>query len=946
MNELNDFFKAMAEAKATDPKHKKIAEVKEHIKEDLGGLFSQISQIKAQDPVAQKAKKIEAQVKTNIKEDLGSLFAELGALKVQKDAILEERPELAEPKLEEPEVVNEEVLIEVAPLEEAPKPINVDKYLTGKTFQQPEPDPVAKEFKAITDKMKFLEQAIAKIAAHGPGSGEVNLRYLDDVDRATIGDGKYLNYNATTKKFQFSTLSGGGSPQLQSDWTQTDNSSLDFIKNKPTLFSGSYNDLTDVPVLSQIYTLNPNPAPATPFRAGVSTSIVSGSSYAVNISAITGLSGFATSKDWYFTYGGEIVFPDDSVQTTAWTGTYSYNDLTDKPTLPAAQIQSDWNQTTDTALDFIKNKPTIPDITGIQEVFTASGEPMGHEDRTQSTISFNESTRTFTIAPVGGSFEVWVTGTKHTFTTAQTVTIPDTTGLYYIYFDENGLGYQTDYFTWESQAPTALIYWNDVTNKAPYFADERHGTTLDWQTHEYLHRTRGAVIANGFSIGNYTIGGSVQCDIGDGTFFDEDLEVDVVHSNTPVANTWQQDLQGPAQIPMFYLSGTAWVRDNPTNYPVKQGASRQQYNVLSGGVWSTADIDANKYGATFIVATNNLTYPIIGIMSQSSHANQGEAEALDFGDLVLTGFPIAEFRLLYKLVFKVNTSHGQLTSVWDLRGLSLVTSIAAVGTDHGLLSGLGDDDHPQYLLRSDTGSITSVGTLSSLAVTYTPVTATGSAITLTGKDTQGGIGYFDFFKATNTTSGATNSNKTFRLSSTGAVEIINSAYTATLLSLSDAGALSVPAYHVNGKQAVNGPAFSAYADAVLQTIPNDTQTKVLFQTEEFDTNSNYASSRFTPTVEGYYQLNAEVRLDGASGTGEMMIILYKNGAEYKRGTNQRGVQIASNFWAMQVSSVAYANGTGDYFEIYVQQGSGATVSVTAVNNSAITWFNGCMLRGA
>jgi aspartate aminotransferase-like enzyme len=195
--------------------------------------------------------------------------------------------------------------------------------------------------------------------------------------------------------------------------------------------------------------------------------------------------------------------------------------------------------------------------------------------------------------------------------------------------------------------------------------------------------------------------------------------------------------------------------------------------------------------------------------------------------------------------------------------------------------------------------------------------------------------------------GGTNPNKWFRITSTGALEIINSAYTSNLLSLSDAGALSVPvAYQVSGKQAVNGPAFSAYAAAVLQTIPNDTLTKVLFQTEEFDTNNNYASSRFTPTVEGYYQLNAEVRLDGASGTGEMMIMLYKNGTGYKRGTNQSGTQIASNFWAMQVSTLVYANGTSDYFEIYVQQGSGGSVSVTAVDSPAITWFNGCMMRGA
>lgn len=38
----------------------------------------------------------------------------------------------------------------------------------------------------------------------------------------------------------------------------------------------------------------------------------------------------------------------------------SYNDLSDKPTIPAAQIQSDWNQADNTQKDFIKNKPSIP----------------------------------------------------------------------------------------------------------------------------------------------------------------------------------------------------------------------------------------------------------------------------------------------------------------------------------------------------------------------------------------------------------------------------------------------------------------------------------------------------------------------------------------------------------------------------------------------------------
>ena len=237
----------------------------------------------------------------------------------------------------------------------------------------------------------------------------------------------------------------------------------------------------------------------------------------------------------------------------------------------------------------------------------------------------------------------------------------------------------------------------------------------------------------------------------------------------------------------------------------------------------------------------------------------------------------------------------------------------------------------------------------SLALTHTPATATGYAITATGKDTQGGTGYFDFLKATNTTSGATNPNKSFRLNSTGGIEIINSAYTATLLTLTDAGALSVAStmsstgFYVNNKQAVNGPAFRAYIDGA-QAITSGSQQKVTFGTETFDTNANFASSRFTPTVEGYFQLNATVRIDGTSSTGEGMITIWKNGSEYARGANESGTEQGANFYSMQVSDIAYANGSSDYFEIYIQQTSGGDRNTTAGSN--ISYFSGSMVRGA
>jgi hypothetical protein len=144
--------------------------------------------------------------------------------------------------------------------------------------------------------------------------------------------------------------------------------------------------------------------------------------------------------------------------------------------------------------------------------------------------------------------------------------------------------------------------------------------------------------------------------------------------------------------------------------------------------------------------------------------------------------------------------------------------------------------------------------------------------------------------------------------------------------------------------AVGGPAFRAYP-STGQTITSGSLQKVNFGGETFDTGGCFANNKFTPNVAGYYQLNSTIRLDGGSnGTGECMLVIYKNGAEHTRGWNSSGTQFTSNFWSMSVSDLVYANGTTDYFEIYIQQGSGADRTVSAYTN--ISSFSGCMLRGA
>lgn len=64
--------------------------------------------------------------------------------------------------------------------------------------------------------------------------------------------------------------------------------------------------------------------------------------------------------------------------TVATTG--SYNDLTNKPTIPAAQIQSDWNQTDTSAKDYIKNKPTkVSELQNDAEYLSLAPNANGHE---------------------------------------------------------------------------------------------------------------------------------------------------------------------------------------------------------------------------------------------------------------------------------------------------------------------------------------------------------------------------------------------------------------------------------------------------------------------------------------------------------------------------------------------------------------------------------------
>jgi hypothetical protein len=141
--------------------------------------------------------------------------------------------------------------------------------------------------------------------------------------------------------------------------------------------------------------------------------------------------------------------------------------------------------------------------------------------------------------------------------------------------------------------------------------------------------------------------------------------------------------------------------------------------------------------------------------------------------------------------------------------------------------------------------------------------------------------------------------------------------------------------------ATAAPAFSAH-NASSQSISSSTFTKITLGTEVFDTNSNFASSRFTPTVAGYYQINGILRATGTTMT-TAVVAIYKNGSVYAYQQTLDGITASSA--QLVANEVISMNGTTDYLELYGFI-TATSPSFDFVLTTINCRFNGAMVRSA
>jgi hypothetical protein len=177
----------------------------------------------------------------------------------------------------------------------------------------------------------FINRIQEQLATVG-GGGETKLKYLDDIvgisTNASAYDGMFLSYDNTLGKFKFKTVSGGegGSQTLNQTLGLGNTSSLGMSVGVVTATSINF---ASGGVLGDLYT-----------DGGIGIGLKSPANYYAVVASNnlqqflqvddnqifigTGYASTTGTYDWKFDKNGALTFPDNTLQSTAFTGIATY----------------------------------------------------------------------------------------------------------------------------------------------------------------------------------------------------------------------------------------------------------------------------------------------------------------------------------------------------------------------------------------------------------------------------------------------------------------------------------------------------------------------------------------------------------------------------------------------------------------------------------------------
>jgi hypothetical protein len=348
-----------------------------------------------------------------------------------------------------------------------------------------------------------------------------------------------------------------------------------------------------------------------------------------------------------------------------------------------------------------------------------------------TTLTYNETTRTVTIAPLSGdTFDFYIGGIKHTKTGPQSLAHTDTVGGHFFYFNSVGtLVTSTTPWNILLDASVAYVYW-DATNdngKGVCF-EERHHAGRDVWWHRNQHFNEGTKASSGFVISGYTLdvgtaNSAITWAMSTGRAEDEDIRIDT-----------EAVPDGGPYVVMHRTGGTGtWKITRDSVFPALYSGAILQYNQYNGSSWVRTSVPEDNFinyyvfGATSIPSTNytpalTTTQQIVIIPGQAVHATKALATAESVASINWGTLPFQEIVPLYRVTFHYNAAaggaggfgpaytsdvRGAIVDVTRIAGTSVSITQAAQAA-HNSLTGLNLGDYQHLTAAEYAGTGTGV----------------------------------------------------------------------------------------------------------------------------------------------------------------------------------------------------------------------------------------------
>jgi len=327
----------------------------------------------------------------------------------------------------------------------------------------------------------------------------------------------------------------------------------------------------------------------------------------------------------------------------------------------------------------------------------------GFVDNTQTSISFDDTTYTFTLTDTGSGWVYMRNGVTCSITGNKTTTLtgtPPTKDTYYIYIDSTTGALENSTSVWtldDTKVPVAIIIWDNSLTPKYHLADERHTCTIDRRMHKYLHNAIGTRFISGGDLAGVSVQpvGPVDTDntfsVAQTIIADEDLF-------TTLAALTDGDGTTPTYEVFYRINATErnWVLSEvPLKYTPAGYIEYDNAGTMTEGT-------SSKYYNYYLLYTNLLgagRYALIPGRSEFSTSAAAYAENPLLFDW--TGFPIMEAVIAYQITFETSAAYGtkgkcRVNRTPQRINIPLASANVPTNSSHESLSGLQGGTTSEY----------------------------------------------------------------------------------------------------------------------------------------------------------------------------------------------------------------------------------------------------------